>query len=129
MLHELEFAHSDSTSPLPVSLDPTPMPKQEISQPPIMIPPPNVDMKDSISHILYLSSSTGSMYWNTLGVSYGYHVEPSLENTFVSTSIDVSYTSHLPTPFDDGYVNLAFHEYALGSSSSCSHCSSSLPIF
>jgi len=95
-----------------------------------MILPPNVDMKNSSTLILYLSSSMGSIYWDSLGVSYCDSVEPYLVKTSVSILVDVTCTSHLYPPFYDANVNLLSHEYASGSSSSsCGPSSSHLPIF
>ena len=51
-LREVEVAPSDSTSPLPTGFSPTPMQEQEVSQPPIMIHPPDVEMTDCTTPIL-----------------------------------------------------------------------------
>jgi len=130
VLRELEFARSDSTSPLPADFGPTPTPKHEVSQPPIVIPFPDVEMTDSIGTILYLLSSMRSMHWNSLDVSYCDFVEPSLTNTLVSTMVDTPSTSHMSPKLDDMYVNIFSHEDAsCSSSSSCGISFSNHPIF
>lgn len=62
VLCELNVAHSGSTFPLPVVCNPNASRGKEGSQPPIVIPPPDVEMTDSSTPILYLSSSMGSIY-------------------------------------------------------------------
>ena len=93
-------------------LGPTLMQEKEVSQPPIAILPLDFEMTDSTAPILYLSSSMGSIYWDSLDVSYCDSVEPYLMKTSVSTSVDVTSTSHRPNYFNDAHVNLVSHEYA-----------------
>lgn len=95
-----------------------------------MIPPLDVKMMNNSTPILYLSSSMGSIYWDSLDVSYCDFVEPSSMNTLVSTFVDVTSTSH-PSPLvDDAYVNLVSQADALSIySSSCGLSSYHPPIF
>ena len=60
---------------------PTPTPEQEVSQTPIVIPPPIVEMMDNTTTILYMFSSMRSMHWNSFDVSYCDFVEPSSTDT------------------------------------------------
>lgn len=90
---ELDVARSDSTSPPGTSFGLTAFPEHEVSQPAIVIPPPNIEMTDCFTPILYLSSSMGSINSNYLGVSYC-SFEPTLEDTSVSTPVHVTSTSH-----------------------------------
>ena len=129
MLHELDVAHSDSTSPLPGGSCSTSFLEQEVSQPTIIIPPLDFKMADSSTPIIYMLSSMGLIYLDSLGVSYCDSFEPSLEGTLVSTSLDVSSTSHLFTHYNDTYVKLVSQEEALSTSSSCGLSSSSPHIF
>lgn len=95
-----------------------------------MIPQPDVKMTDISVPVLYPSSSMGSIYSNSLGVSYCASFEPSSKHTLVSTSVDATSTSHLYHPSGNVYVNLVSHEDASGSSSSsCGPSSSCPPIF
>ena len=59
-LHKYEATHSGTPTPLPVDFGTISQPKQGNSGPTIVIPPPNVKMMDTTSHILYLSSSLSS---------------------------------------------------------------------
>lgn len=111
VLHELDVARSDSTSPLPTGSSPTTFPRQDVSQPTIVIPPLDVDMMDSSTPIIYLLSSMGSIYLDSLGVSYiCASFEPSSEDTLVSTLVDSTLTSHPSNPYDDVHVNHVSHD-------------------
>lgn len=104
--------------------------KHEVSQLSIVIHPPDVEVNDNTSPNLYLFSSMGSVYWDSFDISYCDSIEPSSMNTSVSTSINVTFISHMSHIIDDVYVNLVSHEYVSGSSSSsCVLSSSSPPIF
>lgn len=70
VLHELDATRSDSTSPLLVGSTLIVMLEHEVSQPIIVIPPLDFDMMDSFAHILYLSSSMGSIYYNLLTFTF-----------------------------------------------------------
>lgn len=83
-----------------------------------MIPPLDVKITDSSNPILYLSSSMGSIYWDSLEISYCDSVESSSMKTSVLTSLDVTSTIHLFLSVDNANVNPVSHEDA-------SHCSSS----
>lgn len=69
-----------------------------------MIPHPDVEITYSFSPILYLSSSMGSIYLDSLGVSYYDSFEPSSKDTLISRSVDYTSTSHPSDPFDDVHV-------------------------
>jgi len=74
VIYELEFDCSKLTSSLPAYSSPTPTPKQEVSQTPIVIPPIDFKMMDNTSTILYLLPSMRSRHWNSLDISYCYYV-------------------------------------------------------
>lgn len=61
MLRELEAARSESTSPLPMDSGLNPTLEEEVYQTPIVIPPHDVEMTDSMDPILYLLSSMRSI--------------------------------------------------------------------
>jgi len=127
VLHELEVTSSDSTYPLPADFGPNPTPEHEVSQPPIVISPPDVEMTNSTATILFLPSSMRSFPCNSLYVSYCDYTEPSSMNNPISMLIYIPSTSHVSPNLDDAYVNLISHEDALGSSSSSRGLSSSSP--
>lgn len=130
MICELDVTHIDSMSPLLLGSCRTLMSEHEVSQPPIVSPPPDVEMTDNTAPILYLSSSMGSVYWDCPDISYCDYIEPSLMNTLVLTLVEVKYTSHSSPRIDNAHLNLASHKYASSSSfSSPSLSSSSPPIF
>ena len=64
VLREYEATHSGTPTPLSVDSGTTSKPEQGDSGPTIMITTPNVEMTDTIGHILYLSSSLSSSQAN-----------------------------------------------------------------
>ena len=91
---------------------PTIAAEKEVSQTPIMIPPPAFEMTNNTTPTFYLYSSMGLMYWDSLGVSYYDHFEPLSTKNSVSTSVDIPYNIHLSPIFDDAHVNLVSHKDA-----------------
>lgn len=129
VIRDYEATRSGTFAPLPVDFGTTSQPKQGNSGRSIVIPPPDVEMMDTIGPILYLSSSLSSSPEKILEVAVRIFIEHFSTEFEVSTSVDPSSTSPPSAIQDDAYVNLIPQVDAPGNvAASCSQSSSRSPI-
>jgi len=93
IIREMDVTHNDPPLSLLVALGTNSFLGKVVAQTSIVIPP-NVEMVDAFIPIIYLSSSMGSTYSDSQGASKCVFLEPSSEDTSVSTLVDLVPTCH-----------------------------------